>query len=203
MGQIITDLSTVYHVGFLNPACPIRYQPAGYSFEGNGLSVSTYPEEWMKIAKLGGGSKFRLSKDSPLFLNAHDRVNQASALKWALDAEMIKKIEAFRVSYFDDEYGEELCSDYLTLEEAQQEAPEDENISKIEGYQVTDHMMPYFKTGISPGLVMSKDYALIWYAEAAGLDGVWWNDEYAPELLSAPRGVIFQNKLDEWKIEPA
>jgi len=30
------------------------------------------------------------------------------------------------------------------------------------------------------------------------LDGVWWNDEYAPELLSLPRGVIHIERVAAW-----
>jgi hypothetical protein len=32
-------------------------------------------------------------------------------------------------------------------------------------------------------------------------DGAWWNEDLAPEIYSAPRGVIFESKLAEWDIE--
>ncbi len=33
------------------------------------------------------------------------------------------------------------------------------------------------------------------WAQEQGLDGVWWEDEYRPEVLSVPRGVIFPEKV--------
>lgn len=37
--------------------------------------------------------------------------------------------------------------------------------------------------------------ALTIWAEKNGLDGVWWEDAYDPDRLSAPRGVIFKEKV--------
>jgi hypothetical protein len=34
-----------------------------------------------------------------------------------------------------------------------------------------------------------------------GYDGAWWNEDLAPEIYSAPRGVIFESKLAEWGVE--
>jgi hypothetical protein len=40
----------------------------------------------------------------------------------------------------------------------------------------------------------------VWHAEAHDYDGVWWNEDLSPANYSAPRGVIFQSRLDEWTI---
>src|SRR3546814_4668353 len=42
----------------------------GESHEGQGLSVSTDPDAWEEIAKLGGGPLWELSRDGNRFLDA-------------------------------------------------------------------------------------------------------------------------------------
>ena len=45
-----------------------------------------------------------------------------------------------------------------------------------------------------PSPALMQAVATVW-AQRAGLDGVWWEDTYAPERLSAPRGVIFPERV--------
>jgi hypothetical protein len=40
-----------------------------------------------------------------------------------------------------------------------------------------------------------------WVEDTTALEGVWWADQLAPEILSAPRGVILPGRLRGWSIE--
>jgi hypothetical protein len=193
------DLSCVYHVGDMNEADPAVYRAAGRSFEGNGLSVSAHPNVWRKIAKLGGGTTYALKKENAKFLNAYDKALRLEALKWCIGAGFIHKKTLYRVLTTDEE-GVSWFSDYVSREEALKEASEESEVKKTVGYIVSDEMLGYFADGMTPSIILTTDYAVIWYAEAAGFDGVWWEESLDPSSLSAPRGVIFQHKLDEWTI---
>jgi hypothetical protein len=39
---------------------------------------------------------------------------------------------------------------------------------------------------------------MLWAEQFKGIDGAWWDDDYAPGRLSLPRGGIFPEKLGEW-----
>lgn len=62
----LISFTKLYHVGTLNPE-----NKGSDSHEGSGLSVSVHPNEWTRIAKLGGGDLYSLSKSGNQFLDFH------------------------------------------------------------------------------------------------------------------------------------
>jgi len=171
------------------------------SFEGAGLSVSTHPEAWRRIARGHvTGPTWILTKPGNKFLD-HYRLTEAQSTeiaKWAVQNGYAETATLYRVSHYDDELESEVYTDYHTREEAEYEADEESPIKEIVGGLVgTDSLHERTRTDASP--VMVADLLSTLYAEdVLGLDGVWWNDKLSPEAYSAPRGVIFQSKVKEW-----
>jgi hypothetical protein len=193
----VKKLSTMYHVGRLDQP---RRKPA-VSYEGSGLSVSLHPDEWRKIARgQVGGDTWELTKEDPKFLMA-TAANKKKAVNWAAANGWIAPQKRYRVSWFDDEMDDTMSTEFDSLEEAQEEAdaygvePEE-----VDSFVLDNKGKAYWKSAFSskPSNSLAKDFAIIWFAEANGYDGVWWNDKLDPDRLSAPRGVIFQSKLPEW-----
>lgn len=191
------QLTTVYHVGRLDQP---RRMPA-VSYEGSGLSVSLHPAEWRKIARGHvGGDTWELTKEDPKFLMA-TAANKKKAVDWAVANGWIAPQKRYRVSWFDDEMDDTMNIEFDSLEEAQEEADNyDVEPEEVDSFVLDKKGKAYWKQTFSskPSNSFAKDFAIIWFAEANGYDGVWWNEKLDPARLSAPRGVIFQSKLPEW-----
>jgi hypothetical protein len=194
----IKNSTIVFHVGFLDLDNLNNKPIVSSSLEGNGLSVSQHPGEWTKIAKLGGSPIFRLRKDNPRFIIDSEE-NRERAIQWCLDSGYLIKQKKYR-AYLENEDGDEEFFELDTKKEAQQES---ENVKTIDGYSFGEKGLNYWKLAFSsnPSNSLAADFALIFYAEKMGYDGVWWNEIFDVSRLSAPRGVIFQDKISEWKIE--
>jgi hypothetical protein len=77
----------------------------------------------------------------------------------------------------------------------------EEMVEEADGYQFTKKGGEYFSPDARIPQQIAADYAVVLWAEALGYyDGVWWEETYDPSSLSAPRGVIFQGKIGDWKI---
>lgn len=192
------DLSKVYHVGFLDVS-NLNNRPVVYSsLEGTGLSVSLCPEEWIKIAKLGGKNTYLLSKEGARFYMAHEGGN-SEALEWCVENGYLSRANKYR-AYRTDEEGEEI---YFEMDSEQEASDESEDVRLHNGYKFAEKGKAYWQSSFSslPKNSFAEDFAVIFWAEAMGFDGVWWNDTLDSSILSAPRGVIFQARLSEWKIE--
>lgn len=192
-----SKLSTLYHVGRLDQP---RRKPA-VSYEGSGLSVSLHPDEWRKIARgQVGGDTWELTREDPKFLMA-TAANKKKAVDWAVANGWIAQRKRYRVSWFDDEMDDTMSTEFDSLAEAQEEAdaygvePEE-----VDSFVLDKKGKAYWKQAFSskPSNSLANDFAIIWFAEANGYDGVWWNEKLDPDRLSAPRGVILQGKLPEW-----
>lgn len=189
-------LSKVFHVGFYSHGNP-RSKRSDYSLEGNGLSVSQCPDDWIKIAKLGGSNLYGLTKKNPNFFMAHESGNE-QAIQWCIDNDFLKPKTKYR-AYMTNEEGEECYFESDRLKEAEEES---EDVRVVDGYVFGEKGRAYWKQSFSSRISnsMAEDFAVIFFAEAHGYDGVWWNDDLDASRLSAPRGVIFQHKLSEWKV---
>lgn len=189
-----SKLSTVYHVGNLDSP---RKKPH-VSYEGSGLSVSLHPDAWRKIARGHvSGDTWELSKDDPKFLLA-TKANKEKAAQWAVKNGWLEEATRYRVSWFDDEMDDEVSMEFDSLDEAQAEdrgEPE-----PVNSYTFAKKGKDYWRKAFQskPDNSMASDFAVLWFAEGRGYDGVWWNDKLDPVRLSAPRGVIFQSRLGEW-----
>jgi hypothetical protein len=200
MKKKLDKYSSVFHVGFLNIENLSKSRPAVHmSLEGNGLSVSLCPEEWTQIAKLGGSNLYTLTKSNPSFLKATES-NKEKAIQWCLDNEFLIEKKKYR-AYSTNEDGEERYMEFDTAADAEREELND--VRPTAGYSFGPKGKAYWKQSFSSKIShdMAGDFAIIFYAEANGYDGVWWDDALDISNFSAPRGVIFQHKLEEWKIK--
>jgi hypothetical protein len=192
--------NNIYHVGNLD-LNNLHIRPkTSYSLEGSGLSVSQHPDEWRKIAKLAGET-FILSKESANFY-LYKTKDEVKILRWCVNNYFLIKTTKYRISFYDEELANECYQEFDTYEQAHQEASDDSDIESFEGYIFGIKGIEYWKSFCSSPVnnALATDYAPIFYAEAHNFDGVWWNESLDVPAYSAPRGVIFQSKVNEWKI---
>ena len=188
------DLSTVYHIGSMAG----RGKP-DFSLEGNGLSISQDPGAWIKIARLGGQSLFKLTKKNPRFYFA-DR-DDLKSIEWGIKNDFLKSANKWR-AWKTDEEGNEEYSEFDSEKEAKNEVDDPGEIELTKGYDFGPKGIKYWKESFSskPRNSLATDLAPVFYAESQGYDGVWWEEILDPQRFSAPRGVIFQKKIPTWKV---
>lgn len=194
----IITLGKLFHVGSLNAK-----KKGKHSYEGNGLSVSTHPDAWRRIARgQVSGDTFSANKTANRFLNAHALTNKhtEAIANWAVQQGYLLPTGTVTVSWFDDEMDSELSQEFLSMAKAKQE------FGDLEDYTVSVNKKGYSPTAmlkkITKNLQMTPtgvlEYVLPLYAEEMGLDGVWWNDRLDVQKYSAPRGVIVPSKISTW-----
>lgn len=189
----------LFHVGSMDAT-----KKRSGSYEGAGLSISTHPDAWRQIARgYVTGDTYSAIKPNNKFIDAN-RISKKQAhqiFAWAVQQELITPATTYRVSHFDDELDSEVYADYDSLEAAQEEANEPEDIKVIKGgYTPTDKLKQIANNShITPTGIL--DYILPIYAETIGVDGVWWNDTLDVHKYSAPRGVILPSQVKTWKFE--
>lgn len=185
--------SVVFHVGNLSS---LRGKPS-MSFEGNGLSVSHHPDAWTAIAKLGGLTTYALYNPNANFYMV-PREEDLKAIEWCLENGYLVRKRKYRVIQTDEE-GEEFYSEFDSKREA---LAEDEDATPFQGYSFGQKGLQYWKSSFSEKVshALASSFAPIFFAEANGFDGCWWDEVLDIERLSAPRGVIFQCRLDQWQV---
>jgi hypothetical protein len=182
------------HIGSLDPSAK-----GSWSLEGRGLSVSRHPEAWGRIAGLGG-PVWSVGSAAPRFLDYHELTpEQRQAITdWGVKRGYVEVKPAWKVTTFDDEYNDYRWTVYLDEADAEEEAEfsegtVDRTTSVISTMAFPD---PTVKAG-EPDV--EEILATVWVEqEAEAFDGVWWEDDYNPEQLSAPRGVIVPRAIEEW-----
>ncbi|WP_415912911.1 hypothetical protein [Neptuniibacter sp. QD37_11] len=192
-------VKTSYHIGTLDIE-----DRKGYSFEGDGLSISPCPETWQRIAKgaLHGSLHKLTHQDTPAkFLDFWAVVNSDAHVDaiecWALESGLFEVKEKYCFSYYDDEMLQDMRYVYDTYEEAFKEADEQEELVSA---VIEIEPSSQFKSELGrEGDLCSITQAALTYAkDKLGLDGVWWDSTYDPLRYSAPAGVIFQDKIENW-----
>lgn len=194
----IITLRKLFHVGSLNSK-----KKGKHSYEGNGLSVSTHPAAWRKIARGQViGDTFSANKTDNKFLNAHALLNKhkEAIANWAVQRGYLLPTGTVTVSWFDDELDNEVAQEFSSMNKAKQE------FGNLEDYTVSVN-----KKGHSPTPLLKKitrnpqmtstgilEYVLPLYAGEMELDGVWWSDRLDVQRYSAPRGVIIPSKISTW-----
>lgn len=181
------------HVGTLNPA-----NKQDWSYEGAGLSVSTHPEEWEYIARLGGHPTWTLTTptNTPFrMVDAHalTNTNRDVLVGWARTNGWVTDAALWAVPVF-DEYTGDLSGRILfdTQEEAEYECGVLDDTER-DGWPQRAHTVIATDTFPDPRVSREDPAPLVlalWAATQPDLDGVWWQDTYAPEQLSCPRGVL-------------
>lgn len=188
------------HVGSLNPQ-----HKQNNSMEGNGLSISEYPEEWRQIAKLGEEPIWSVSKQNGQFFDIHRNSEwKDKILQVALKQGWVEKVPSFLVHFTDLETEEKKymlmeskAVAELELDWLKEDDPDAYLEEKI-GWALTD--AAHQRLGFKPSNLLAYDMAACFYIEDfTPLDGVWWNDTLDVYDLSAPRAVIVPSKLSQWQ----
>ena len=200
----IVSLRTVYHVGSRRAPTTRPWS----SMEGPGLSVTLHPDEWREIAELSGPTwrlrrgDHRAGRFFDMYSDRRKLLAQARKSGW------ITRGTIYVVSSDDDETGDRRSMWFAYRDEAQAEYEDrvdsgqaDATLEEQPGWYATpalnDRWAEAFRSDLD--LVMVEEFAVHQIVEAVmALDGLWWSDRLDPINLSAPRGVIFPTRLNEW-----
>lgn len=192
----------VFHVG-AKPGIE-RPKKSRLSYEGGGLSVSLHPDEWRRIARLGGAPTWRLSHSgSPRFLIWSKR-SQDIANAWGIESGFLRPLAWYAVSYWDDEWEREFTERFDDADEAQDEADErGVEVQEQKGYGFGEAGSAWWSDtfALPTDDHLAEDMAFVAYAEASGYDGAWWDEDLDVDRLSAPRGVVFRPSDWSWSRE--
>lgn len=203
-GRPVRRFAALWHVGTMEASKKGKTHNS-QSQEGDGLSVSTCPDAWTRIAQLGGSPSWLLNKDSNAFVDAHrlTRTDRADVMHWGVDRGLVQPAKLWR-AYTTNEMGGMQYSEHATRDEAVAEIddPDDpRSVRSVRSWKATDVLAK--QLGWSPASLMLPDIILSYHAEADGrFDGVVWNDAFAPEEYSAPRAVIARGRLPSWTVTP-
>jgi hypothetical protein len=200
-GLPIIKIKKVYHVGDMD----IK-DKSKFSLEGSGLSVSLHPDEWRKIARLGSRDLYLLSNSGGLFVDGNklDSREKSDIISWGLESGYIDQKETYKVCWYDDELEDDVCMEFPTYDEAKEEAGDEEDGKTIEvnksGVLPTSNLISSSMQGrIEPS--QTFDLLLTIFVESmTNFDGIWWDDYLDVSKYSAPRGVIFNSKINRWSI---
>jgi hypothetical protein len=218
----------VYHLGTMDPADLGRNSPGG-SQEGRCLSVSLCPNSWEAIASLGGNGLHRLARDGASFLDVHaamsDAELRAEVLAWASREGMAETATRWRAWYFDEESEDWRSFLVATRQDAVEEvesatmlefgedeipAPDgmDGPIEEVVSVVATPRLLEVTGMKLGPNDGAVDAVFMAWAIEelprhGIELDGVWWNEDHDPDILSSPRGGVFPDRVAEWSVEAA
>lgn len=202
------SLSTVSHVGDLSGD---RERPH-ISYEGAGVSVSHHPEVWADLVRATGDSTlaatattYELTTEDATFYDAvPGGPPRGPVIEWVLANDFVQEVSGFEVRW--RENGDDHTMQFFEFDRADREAsaPSRElhpvTVLSLDkrGQQYWEHAFKQLPSEADPLVI--RGLTPVWYAEAHGYDGVWWDETLAPADYSAPRGVIFQSCLDKWTI---
>lgn len=204
--QDALNLTHVYHVGDLSGE---RKKPH-ISYEGKGISISVHPNTWLQIMR-GDGAATHETLHTYELANPHGEFYYIDPTKplqverdWCLENQFVRDVPGYRVTYT-NEFGDTSRMEFYSKETALIEA-ESRN-GKIDpatilslGPKGISYWLDAFRQPPeSADPIVIEGLLPVWYAEANGFDGVWWDEEFDPQNYSAPRGVVFQNQLDGWE----
>ena len=216
----VIPLNKVFHVGSMDAE---NVGVNGPSFEGRCLSVSLCPNAWVQIAEISG-ELHALRRDEGLFLDVHAALADAeikdAIVEWALERGLVEARTLWKTWRYDDEIedwtymlNESRDGAFAEIEgegdwETPEEAPgpeEHEGIEPVEALVGVGALEAI--TGIrcradedaTDAMVMAWAMCEADAALGRPVDGLWWRETYDPGTLSAPRGAVFPERVDEWK----
>lgn len=196
----------------MHKGAPSKHKPDCDSLEGCLLSVSEDPDAWDEIFRGLKGQVWNVRlADSPFRLIAMRRIRGAvrrSLREVGISLGLIRKAAGYRISWWDED---DEATRYITVSskrEADSEMQEEgRTLTKQDLYIATPKLARYWglRHGKSDLGERDADEALAAYlAEWTGTHhGLWWQDAYAPERLSCPRGGLFQSVLARLEVASA
>lgn len=210
----LTAIDTVYHVGTLNKDDRVRAE----SQEGHLLSVSEHPDEWEEIAECGG-DRWEMTREGAVWLDAVALTDEEEAeiSDWAVREGYAQETPLWRAWRFDTEAerweyfltpSEEMALsevDEHDLENGKPPSADGKLVDPVTRLTLTERGLA--AVGRMPEAAHALDAVIILWADTVlkpqndDLMGVWWHEDYAPEILSCPRGGVFPDRLCEFEIE--
>ncbi len=197
-------IESVVHIGTMR--VDLKGSIYETSYEGAGLSVSSEPDAWEAIARLGGLPWWQLTNPDGEFLNALaiPEPLKHHITKWGLANQYVKDVAIWEVTWWDDELEEERYTLFTNPTEAKEEMEDesypDAKIHKGRSLAPTSRLEKRILIEGAP-IGLTWDHLLtIWTEDETNLDGVWWEEVLDPLNLSAPRGVILPPKVPEWDV---
>lgn len=207
-GRDASTYNPVTHIGSLNGGRDTPY----VSYEGRGLSVSQCPDAWHQIMD-SAGTEYELRNPNAWFYVVEPTTAVTETEReWALKEDYVEQIDGYRLTLTPDDDSNRDKETFLFRDSADAEseaagyphmeadiAPERLYTLGAEGRRYWQRSFEQSPADASP--VVIRGLIPVWYAKHLGFDGVWWLDTYDPTNYSAPRGVIFQERLSEWDVE--
>jgi hypothetical protein len=205
----LAQVGPLFHVGTLNPA--LRGQ-TGPSHEGAGLSVSTCPEAWRKIARLGALPTHAFTREHPQFLDIHalTPLHRQAIGAWAVEAGWATPGSSWELRWFDDELNAVQSCLTADRDEALDHAEEhgvalgewgpEAGVREQPAWWPTSAYVERMGHGVAgqPSVLIEDGLAVLFAAHTLGWDGAYWHEPLNPSQWSAPRGVIVPERLHEW-----
>jgi hypothetical protein len=200
------SFSAVTHVGKMD-----RKSKRSGSLEGAGLSVSVHPMAWSLICKIGTeGFSLRKQDAEISFLDARklSAEERAGILAWGRESGYLADTQSWKVTYFDEDIEERAFFMFASKDEAVREAAELLR-PRISG--------PVNETKSTPKLLQETfqderrellegsafDLVLTLYVQRnIDVDGIWWSERLDPYNHSAPRGVLFDERIPQFEVTP-
>lgn len=208
----------VVHLGWAEGfELKLRPSDASGSYEGVGLSVMDDDEEiidvWRSVARLDGDEIRLVPRSGQGRFVVNTRALETEAMRWAQANGWASPAKLWRVYYTDSESGdeEERFLTFRAKSEAQAEAKfmkgEGPRVEPADSWAATPKLSARWKSifhdhkseTLEDHYVVIESVNLFLAAEhSERYDGVWWNDRFEPERLSAPRGVILPHAFERW-----
>lgn len=195
----------LFHRGFLGqPQAANRFAS---SYEGPCLSCAPTleaSEAWNEIAKLGGSDLWSLRlKGGFRLIDGHEVLRWRGLPALARELGLIRPARLYRLTWHDCETGEDCNSVFADAAAAEAEMDDEERakIESFDGWLATEALHSYWSSrhpGARVGEEGAMEAALTAIADLhmPEVHGVFWDDDFEPASLSAPRVAIFQRALN-------
>lgn len=196
-------IAHAYHLGSMQAGR--KGENYASSYEGPCLSVSLCPNAWERIARLGGSNLHRLEREGALFLDVLriDARTKRQLLNWAVDEGHAEIAPKWRLRQWDPDQECWSWMDYDSLDEAKDELEyaDEGSIRKRR-----EHVLTAAGAATSGGKAGDPAFDMICLIhlrdivrpQAPGAVGLWWTERYSPETLSAPRGGVLPECVQEF-----
>lgn len=201
---------TVFHVGTLDRAH--RGSVYKQSHEGHCLSVSTCPEAWRSIARLGAAPVWQLHRHGGLFIEAlaarEDSAFNTSLVLWGMEAGLVEVKTLWSAWQEDAETLDWRYTLHASREDAVAEVEDPQALTPF-GHPCVHLKLVTLGLPALAGRVCvdlrqrdAWDFLLMaWAEQCTNVDGIWWNEVLDVLGLSAPRGALFPSRVEAWRAE--
>lgn len=197
--------AAVFHVGSMTKPARRRI-----SYEGSALSVSLCPEAWSRIARLGG-PVHEIDSAGQAFLAFHDMDADAltAIVDWAEAGGLAERTSVWKAWRWDDEveaWSFMICPSQAA---ALAEVVDDDDLDLPPGASALAEAMDIVRLTEAGALRAdgygrdcdATDIAVLFWIEDVlreqmpDVIGLWWDERFDPDALSAPRGAIVPSAM--------